>query len=78
MVDGHLVAAPLIHIADALANPTITAQVIRLAAMKAKHPCSIVIPVGEEVGQVHPHMYVHIVPAAAGQVGFFKDIHKEK
>jgi diadenosine tetraphosphate (Ap4A) HIT family hydrolase len=78
LVDGHLIVAPLIHVINALVNPTITAQVIRMAAMRAKHPCSIVIPVGVEVGQAHDHLYVHIVPAEAGQVGFHKNISKGK
>lgn len=72
IVAGHTVAASLIHVEDALANPTITAQVIRLAAMKSRGPCSIVIPVGSEVGQIYPHMYVDIVPAEAGRIAFQK------
>jgi diadenosine tetraphosphate (Ap4A) HIT family hydrolase len=72
IVEGHLIVAPLVHIENGLLNPVITAQVMRMAAMKAKEPCTIVLPVGEEAGQVHPHMYVHIVPAAAGQARFIK------
>jgi diadenosine tetraphosphate (Ap4A) HIT family hydrolase len=72
IVEGHLIAAPLAHVATGLLNPVITAQVMRMAAMKASGSCTLLMPVGAEAGQVHPHMYVHIVPAAAGQARFIK------
>jgi diadenosine tetraphosphate (Ap4A) HIT family hydrolase len=63
LAEGHLIVAPLTHVVDALANPVITAQVMRLAAMKAKKPCIMLIQNGAEAGQKHAHMYVHIYPA---------------
>jgi diadenosine tetraphosphate (Ap4A) HIT family hydrolase len=73
IVGGHLIAAPLAHVATGLLNPVITAQVMRMAAMKATGSCTLLMPVGEEAGQAHPHMYVHIIPASAGQARFIKD-----
>lgn len=70
VVDGHLIVAPLVHIKDATINPVITAQVMRLAAMKAKGQCSILTAVGEESGQRGDHMYVHIIPSTAGAPRF--------
>lgn len=63
LCEGHLIVAPLAHVSSALANPVITAQVMRLAAMRAKEPCTIVIPIGAEAQQMQPHMYVVILPA---------------
>lgn len=62
LAPGHLIAAPLTHIADASVNPTIAAQVMRMVTMRAKPPYSVLAPVGSEAGQRHPHMYVHILP----------------
>ena len=73
IIEGHLIAAPLVHVETGLANPVITAQIMRMVAIKAKQPCTIIMPVGWEAGQVHPHMYVHIVPASAGQARFIKE-----
>lgn len=63
LVDGHLIVAPLIHLGYATENPVITAQVMRLAAMKANIPSTIVVPIGKIAGQLHSHMYVIIVPS---------------
>ena len=72
LVDGHLIVAPLVHIASAIANPVITAQVIRLAVMKAIAPLTMVMPIGAEAEQRHPHMYVHLLPSPAVRVAMNK------
>lgn len=66
--EGHLIVAPRIHVPDALSNPVITAQVMRLATMRAKAPCTILFPIGPEARQVQPHMYAMIIPAALAEV----------
>jgi diadenosine tetraphosphate (Ap4A) HIT family hydrolase len=66
--DGHLVVAPLTHLQSFAKNPVIAAQVMRLAAMKAKEPCSVLWQLGSEAGQLMPHIYCHIIPAALAEV----------
>lgn len=72
LCDGHLIIAPLVHVPDMTSNPVITAQVMRLAAMRAKPSCTIIIPVGREAMQLHQHLYVHIYPSPAVMVSVNK------
>lgn len=71
-MEGHLIVASRVHVADALANPVITAQVFRLVAMTATKPCTLVAQVGQDAGQMVPHMYVHVIPASEARVDITK------
>ena len=70
VIDGHLVVIPRIHVPDAAASPSITAETMRFAALLA-----------EEVGDTHlltwsgqlategaPHLRIHLVPRSPGLV----------
>ena len=67
---GHLIVAPMIHVRDALINPTITAQTFHYAAALAVQlriqSCNFITSVGPEADAAVPHLHIHIIPRAPG------------
>jgi histidine triad (HIT) family protein len=63
---GHVLVIPRVHVADAVADPYIAAQVMGCAAAFAHRPCNIITSAGEEATQTVGHLHVHIVPRTAG------------
>lgn len=65
VVPGHQLVVPAVHVADALENPRVTAEVMSVAAAIAPKPCNIITSAGREATQTVFHLHVHIVPRRA-------------
>jgi histidine triad (HIT) family protein len=61
---GHLLVIPYDHVDDALADPEISAIVMRRASEIAPYPCNLITSVGREATQSVFHLHLHIVPRA--------------
>lgn len=62
---GHLLVVPKAHVSDALDNPAITGEVMKVAANLASRPCNLITSAGAEATQTVFHLHVHIVPRTA-------------
>lgn len=67
-IAGHVLVVPRKHVPDAAADPDVTAEVFRVAAMVAREvgPCNIITNVGAEATQTVFHFHVHIIPRRYG------------
>jgi histidine triad (HIT) family protein len=70
---GHALVVPRRHVADALEDPALTGDVVRLAAVYARslrlsgvEACNIITSVGPEATQSVFHLHVHVVPRREG------------
>lgn len=66
---GHALVIPRRHVADALEDPLLTGEVMRLASVYARsllhsglHAFNIITSVGEPATQSVRHLHVHVVP----------------
>jgi histidine triad (HIT) family protein len=68
VVPGHVLVIPKTHVADALADPGVTAGTMRRAAQLAHGLpcCNIITSVGAKATQTVFHLHLHIVPRRAG------------
>jgi histidine triad (HIT) family protein len=65
VVDGHLLVIPKRHVADASADPDVTAATMRRAAEIVPWPANIITSLGEAATQSVFHLHIHIVPRTA-------------
>ena len=63
---GHVIVMPYAHVADALAEPLVTATVMARAAELATADCNLITSVGPAATQTVRHLHVHIVPRHHG------------
>ena len=70
VVPGHLIVAPTMHVRDAMANPTTTAQVFHyaaiLAAQQHMEAANFITSIGRAADAAFPHLHVHIIPRTEG------------
>lgn len=66
VVEGHVMAVPIRHVPDALADPELTGEVMEAAAWFAAGSCNLIANVGEAATQSVHHLHVHIVPRKVG------------
>lgn len=66
---GHVLVVPREHVADATANPWVTAVTMYRAAELAgrldRH-CNIITSVGSDATQTVYHLHIHVVPRRVG------------
>jgi histidine triad (HIT) family protein len=67
---GHRLVVPKIHVADALEDISVSAQVMAYAANRAKtaglDPCNLITSAGPSATQTVRHLHLHIVPRREG------------
>jgi histidine triad (HIT) family protein len=63
---GHVIVLPKQHVRDALADPEVTARVMKSAAELAHRPANIITSAGGAATQTVWHLHVHIVPRRSG------------
>jgi histidine triad (HIT) family protein len=63
---GHLLVLPRVHVADALADPDVTAAAMRRAAELSIGALNLITSIGSAATQSVYHLHIHIVPRAAG------------
>ncbi len=67
---GHLLVVPLRHVEHALAEPGVTADTMRFAALLARglgvESCNLITSVGAPATQTVKHLHIHIVPRREG------------
>lgn len=66
VTDGHVLVIPKHHVADAVEEPQVTADVMAAAAMYADRPCNIITSAGSHATQTVFHLHVHVVPRREG------------
>jgi diadenosine tetraphosphate (Ap4A) HIT family hydrolase len=69
--EGHICIAPRIHVRNVITNPVITAQVFRLAAMRAAvlaPVCTMSTTAGSESAKIIPHFYIHVIPSTDEEI----------
>jgi histidine triad (HIT) family protein len=70
VVPGHRLVIPYLHVADALENPYVTADVIRTACKYAdfsgRRSWNIITSVGSAATQTVFHLHIHLVPRTEG------------
>ena len=66
-VPGHVLVIPTQHVESAVADLTITAMTMLVAAEYASQvgPCNIITSVGAEATQSVFHLHVHVLPRGA-------------
>ncbi|MFJ2273895.1 HIT family protein [Streptomyces sp. NPDC087866] len=65
---GHVLVLPRVHIADAGADPEVTASVMRRAAeLMAEHPAAnLITSKGSPATQTVVHLHIHVLPRTDG------------
>jgi histidine triad (HIT) family protein len=65
---GHVLVIPRMHVADAGADPAVSARTMaRAAELMAEHPhANIITSKGAEATQTVYHLHIHVVPRSAG------------
>ena len=67
---GHCLVVPKLHVADALEDPAVTAEVMMYAAdyaVRERLPsCNLITSVGADATQTVMHLHVHVVPRHEG------------
>lgn len=63
---GHVIVLPRHHVADATADPEMTAYTMWRAASLAGPPCNIITSAGVEATQSVWHLHIHVVPRREG------------
>lgn len=64
VVNGHTLVIPKRHVADAAADPDISAAAMRRAAEVVPSPANIITSLGAEATQSVFHLHLHLVPRA--------------
>ncbi len=63
---GHVLVIPKVHRDDFKQDPTVTAEVMRRAALMARGPCNLITSAGSEASQTVFHLHVHLIPRRPG------------
>lgn len=66
VTEGHVLAVPREHVADALADPEVAGRVMEVAAWFAAGECNLITSVGPLATQTVKHLHLHIVPRREG------------
>lgn len=63
---GHVIVLPKQHVRDALADPEVTARVMKCTAEIAHRPANLITSAGGAATQTVWHLHIHIVPRRSG------------